>query len=262
MERHLQKFIASLTIIAVLAIVHAPAHAASVTTLAPGVLSDPNAAADGLGAGSADFNSPSSITPYGASSPAQGNFNQGIASFSGDGILMTNSGQDALGLYAEPAGDTTQYLTVRPFVGGSDGIAKETVTFGGNTYAALGLFWGSMDTYNSIQFYLGAALIDTVTGSAAAAAVVPPADATGDQVGSQNNRYVLIDSLLGGGLFDSIVLTSSQNSFELDNLAWGPGPQGSPNPAPLPAALPLFGAVLGGGLAIRKWRSKKAGSRA
>lgn len=222
----------------------APANAASVTTLAPGVLVDPNAVVDGLGSGLADFDTPASVTTYGNSTPSQGTFSLGGATFSGDAILMKNPGQDALGLYAEPAGDTSQYLTVRPFVSAANGIATETVTFGGGTYGKLGLFWGSMDTYNSIQLYRNGLLVDTVTGSAAAAAVVPPADATGDQVGAQNNRYVIIS----GVLFDTLVLTSSQNSFELDNLAWGsPDPQNAAPPlsTPLPSALPLFATGLG-----------------
>jgi hypothetical protein len=79
---------------------------------------------------------------------------------------MTNSGQDALGLYAEPFHDTTQYLTVQP------NGPTETVKFS-QDYTKLGLYCGSMDTYNSIEFYLASSLVDTVTGSDAAAAVVP-----------------------------------------------------------------------------------------
>jgi hypothetical protein len=237
--------------------VQGPAQAASAITLAPGVLVDPNAVANGIGSGLADFDTPASVTTYGQSSPSQGPFLLGGASFSGDAILMRNPGQDALGLYAEPAGDTTQYLTVRPFVSAASGIATERVTFGGGTFGKLGLFWGSMDTYNSIEFYRDGNLVDTLTGSQAAAAIVPPANATGDQVGSQNNRYVIISAVL----FDAIMLTSSQNSFELDNLAWGsPGPSGvPPTVTPLPAALPLFATGLGViGLLARRRKKQPA----
>jgi len=236
-----------------------PAYAASVTTLMPGQLIDPNAATDGLGGGLADFDSPASATVYQSSSPAQGPFILGIAAFSGDGILMKNPGQDALGLYAEPAGDTTQYLTVRPFVSATNGVATETVTFGGNKYGNLGLYWGSMDTYNSIVFYLGSALIDTVTGTQAAAAIMPPASAVGNQASDSNNRYVVIGQLLNGGLFDRIVLTSSQNSFELDNLAWGSATSQTPllSQTPLPAALPLFAGGLSALALLARRRKQK-----
>jgi hypothetical protein len=113
-----------------------------------------------------------------------------------------------------------------------------------------------MDTYNSIQLFRNGLLVDTVTGSDAAGAVVPPADATGDQVGAQNNRYVIIS----GVLFDTLVLTSSQNSFELDNLAWGsPGPQNAPpTVTPLPGALPLFATGLGVVGFLARRRTKRA----
>jgi hypothetical protein len=70
---------------------------------------------------------------------------------------------------------------------------------------------------------------------------------------------VIISDILGGS-FDSIVLVSTGNSFEIDNLAWGPaGSQRAPGQTPLPAALPLFGSVRGGGLVIRKLRKRAKG---
>jgi hypothetical protein len=49
---------------------HTPANAASVMTPDAGVLVDPNASADGIGGGLADFNTPASNTTYGQSSPS------------------------------------------------------------------------------------------------------------------------------------------------------------------------------------------------
>ena len=227
-----------------------PIRAASVSTLAPSVLIDPNAAADGLGGGFADFDTPASVTTYGNSSPSQGTFVQSGATFSGDGILMTNAGLDALGLYAEPYHDTTQYLTVNPYG------PTETVNFSA-TYQTLGLYWGSMDTYNSIIFYLAGNVVDIVTGSQAAAAIVPPANANGYQADDSNNRYVLITDIGSGG-FDKIVLQSTQNSFELDNLAWGPGvTRNTLGSTPLPAALPMFAGALGGAALVGAWRKRR-----
>lgn len=64
-----------------------PAGATSVIALAPGVLVDPNAAIHGLDAGLADFNTPAAVTAPGQSSPPQGSFAVGGASFSGGAIL-------------------------------------------------------------------------------------------------------------------------------------------------------------------------------
>ena len=108
-------------------------------------------------------------------------------------------------------------------------VIIETVTFA-SKYSTLGLYWGSMDTYNSIDFYNGGVLKETVTGSQAAAAVL--AAAQGLQTDDANNRYIII-SAINGGLFDKIVLNSTSNSFELDNLEWGPA-QAPPGPTPLP----------------------------
>ena len=146
-----------------------------------------------LGGGLADFNSETSLTTYGASSPPQGPFTDGGANFSGDGILMLNPPAGAggsLGLYAEPYHDTTQYLTVQP------NGPNELVAFG-HAYSTLGLYWGSMDTYNSIAFYNGATLIETLTGSDAASSVPALNGANGDQANDATNRFITISDLLG-----------------------------------------------------------------
>jgi hypothetical protein len=222
-----------------LALISAPANALTlgdgtvVTASAPGVLS--------VFGGGANFNSEISPTLYGNSGPPQGPFTEGGANFSGDGILMLNPPLGAggsLGLYAEPFHDTTQYLTVQPFG------ATETVDFAG-AFKTLGLYWGSMDTYNSIVFYDGINAIATVTGTNAAASV--PALANGDQANDATNRYITISNLLGhNAIFTSIVLTSTQNSFELDNLAWSARISNDGRfPTPLPGALALFAGGLG-----------------
>ena len=93
-----------------------------------------------------------------------------ISAASGMIMLNTPGGTGgSLGLYAEPFHDTSNYLTVQP-AGSPETIALNT------TATRFELYWGSMDTYNSIQFYRNGGLIDTVTGSQAAAVV--PALAT------------------------------------------------------------------------------------
>jgi hypothetical protein len=205
-----------------------------------------------LGGGLANFNSPNSVTLYGNTSPAQGTFTQSGATFSGDGILMTNpTPGSSLGLYAEPYGDTTQYLTVKPYG------PNETVTFG-NTYTTLGLYWGSMDDYNSIQLFDGTTLLDTITGTQAALSI-PASGAQGLQTDYANNRFITVSDIDGiGAGFTSIVLNSTSNSFELDNLSWGNNSITNRFSAtPLPPAVTMFsaGLVLLGFAGIRRQKA-------
>jgi hypothetical protein len=68
----------------------------------------------------------------------------GIA-FSGTAIIAQNAAGTSAGISATPAGDTTNYMSI---LGGN----SETLTFLG-TQNKLGLYWGSIDSYNSIAFY-------------------------------------------------------------------------------------------------------------
>ena len=119
---------------------------------------------------------------------------------------MNNGGQDSLGLYATPFGDTTNYMAV--LGGGSEEIAYSGLK---NSF---GLYWGSVDTYNSLAFYNDNALVWTTTG----ADVDPPLSANGGQTDYASNGYVLITGL---PQFDRVVASSSANSFEFDNVVAG-----------------------------------------
>lgn len=206
-------------------IINAPTNAATLVASNAGVL------AVTYGGGQATFDS---VTP------STGGFTDGGATFTGNGVLESTT----TGNYAEPYHDNSQYLAV---LGGAPAVgtgSSEAVTFSG-IFNTLGLYWGSMDTYNSIAFYNNTGLIDTVTGSQAAAAVPPPGTtATGAQTSDLNNRFITISDIGGQNLdFTYVIIESSTNSFELDNLAWG-DVRGA-NATPLPAALPLFATGLG-----------------
>jgi len=141
--------------------------------------------------------------PYGSTAP-YGPLTDGGALFTGGGVVMNNFGQGSDGLYAEPYGDTTNYMAV---LGGQ----SETIAYSG-LKDSFGLYWGSVDTYNSLEFYDGATLEATVTGSQ----VTPYLSADGGQTSYASNGYVLITGLPS---FDSVVVKSSANSFEFDNVA-------------------------------------------
>ena len=131
--------------------------------------------------------------------------------------------------------DATHYYTVPVDV--TDFPQSAAVVFGEGTYNYLGLFWGSMDNYNSIDFYLGSfenSPVATVTGSQ-----VSLDSANGGQTDPLDNAYV---NIYGIPDFDRIKLTSTNYAFEFDNLAV----------VPVPAAVIL--GVLGLGVAGIKLR--------
>jgi len=190
----MKKVLGALASMLVLAI-HTPADAAVITVLDPGVLSN--------GSPVATFESQTQ-TPYGSTTPT-GSFIDGGASFSGSGIVMRNGpagDQPSLGLYAEPFHDTSNYLAL--LGGGSETISFSTVK------DAFGLYWGSLDPYNTVDFFRNNVLVVSYTG-----AQIAPLIANGGQGSDNSNRYVIFSGLR----FDRVVLSSGGNSFEFDNVA-------------------------------------------
>ena len=172
---------------------------------------------------------------------SSGPFSDGGAAFSGSGVVMNNGGGDSLGLYATPYGDTTNYMAV---LGGK----SEEIAYSG-LRDSFGLYWGSVDTYNSLTFYRGGSVVETITG----AEVDPPVNANGDQTDNASNGYVLITAL---PLFDRVVAASTSNSFEFDNVVAGGATQFSAAvPEPSTWAMLLVGFA---GLGYAGFRRSKA----
>jgi hypothetical protein len=150
-----------------------------------------------------------------------------IVSFNPDGQAVTGA---ANSLYAAPflsnnngtlfgdptnGADTTTYLTA----GGTSGSSAKLVFPTPEKY--LGLLWGSVDTFNTLDFYDASnVLIGSITGSQ-----VTPA-ATGDQ-GVNGTFYVNINSTTA---FSYVIATSSSHAFEFDNVAFDVSPVGVPEP--------------------------------
>lgn len=157
------------------------------------------------------------------------------AGLSGNYDLVTGS---APNLYAAPFGDATQYLTVPRDL--STAPVSATLALG-TGYKSLSFYWGSIDTYNSVSFYSGATLLGTVTGG-----TLPPANgATG--TGLTNRR---VNFTFGGQTADSILFSSTNYAFELDNVAGA-----VPEPATWGLMLVGFGMV---GAAARRRSSAVA----
>jgi VCBS repeat-containing protein len=101
--------------------------------------------------------------------------------------------------------DPSNYLTI-------GGGASETIQFT-SSKNAFGLYWGSVDTYNAIKFYDGSTLVASYTG-----ADVAPLLANGNQGSFAANGYV---EFVGLHNFNKVVLSSSSNAFEIDNISAG-----------------------------------------
>lgn len=173
-----------------------PANAAIVTVLPAGQLSNGGTVAtfDGV-----------PQTPYG-STTAAGPFTDGGAAFSGTGLIMNNPGQPS-GFYAQPLHTTTNYLAI---LGGR----SETITYSGERHS-FGLYWGSIDAYNTISFYTNSS--DTTAFLTYSGSQLPTLVADGNQTSDASNRYVSFSDLV----FSKVVLSSGRNSFEVDNISAG-----------------------------------------
>ncbi|MBU6462110.1 MAG: VCBS domain-containing protein [Bradyrhizobium sp.] len=128
------------------------------------------------------------------------------ATFSGSGhagVVNGSSSASAAPFMGGP--DATNYLSIG--AGGS-----ETITFA-TEQNQFGLYWGSADSYNTISFYDGSQLVATYSG-----ADVAPLLANGGQGSFSSNGYVEFSDLAP---FTTVVLTSSSNAFEIDNISAG-----------------------------------------
>jgi VCBS repeat-containing protein len=153
--------------------------------------------------------SPGSISNNGAGS---GNFfsaalNAAFSSSGNAGIVDGSSGASAAPFIGPPPGqtDTGNYLSIG--AGGS-----ETITFT-QEQDAFGLYWGSVDPYNTLAFYNGSVLVASYTGSD-----ILPLLSDGSASSFQSNGYVEFANL---PQFNEVVLASSANAFEVTNISSG-----------------------------------------
>jgi voltage-gated potassium channel Kch len=136
---------------------------------------------------------------------------------------------------AAPAGDSSFYYTVAYPQQTGTGTFNASP---GASYNYFGLYWGSIDDYNTLNFFSGGNLIASITGSN----VIAAGTALGDQTAPGSNRYV---NFLFDTSFDRIDFSTTQYAFESDNHAFASVPE--------PATLGLFGlGLLGAGMARRR----------
>jgi hypothetical protein len=146
----------------------------------------------------------------------------------GGSVIQT--GSNSLG--AAPPMDTTAYLSV---VGG--GMA--TLAAAGNVITGLSFFMGSPDAFNSISFFSGATLLQTITG-----VNFNGAPANGNQSIGQRISFTGLP-----GNVTSVVFNSSSSSFELDRIV----ATAAPIPEPATWGMMILGmGMIGMGLRLRR----------
>jgi hypothetical protein len=133
------------------------------------------------------------------------NFNDGScgahATCSTGGSIVSGSSSQ----YTSPQGILDSYLTV----------SHSSVTLSlDDSYDYFGLYWGTVDAYNHLSFYLGDVLVDTFGGNQ-----VSPLVADGNRTSWPTTRFVNF-SFTDGDRFDRVVINSTGVAFESDNHAF------------------------------------------
>lgn len=136
-------------------------------------------------------------------------FNSGApASLSGNYTITTGTNPQ---LATAPLGDTTPYLAAP-----GQGTSGSALLDLGAAYRNLSFYWGSIDAYNSVQFFSGTNGTGASLGMFAGNEI-PAAPANGDEGSALNNRRVFFN--FGSDTAQSVRFTSSNIAFELDDIA-------------------------------------------
>lgn len=153
---------------------------------------------------------------------------------------------------AAPAGDSTCF-GFGPQTGGTlpatVKIDYTALLTAGVKVSYLGLYYGSIDTYNDISIYDGESLIRTITGTEVLAA---GGGTSGNQTAPGSNVYVNF-AFAPGEAFTAFEFHTTGVAFEVDNIVVGTTDR--TNNVPEPGSVALLSAALLGFVATRRRRS-------
>ncbi|MBB19779.1 MAG: PEP-CTERM sorting domain-containing protein [Rickettsiales bacterium] len=166
---------------------------------------------------------------------------------SGSSVLNVRKGSSR-NVAAAPAGDSSCYAYTTPSTVGVDSfvdidytnflasIGTTVPSLAGSNVNYLGFYWGSVDTYNSFEFYSNDVLVGKITGAELLAELNGNA---GNQVADSSNVYVNI-AFDANEAFNRLRVISSGVAGEFDNIVVGLDKRDVPAPTSL--------AILGLGL--------------
>lgn len=156
------------------------------------------------------------------------------------------------GIWVYPTGDRKPYL--------GTGIGADSISINLASVASslgikgsidyFGLYWGSIDTYNTLSFWDGSHEVASFTGAQVAAAASSPV--------TFGTTSLFVNFFADGDTWTTIDLTSSAPNFESDNHAFA-GSMGSAVPEPATMALMGLG-LLAISLAFRRRNSNTNGA--
>ena len=193
----------------------------------------------------------------------------GQITVSGPGTLAFRN-TNVSGIAAAPSGDTSCYAAAPDATGG----LGQTMTIDWSSFLVpygasinyLGLYWGSIDSYNHFKFYdaNGAITIATINGASLGGAttelngghVLQFGGNSGDQQDPMTNRYVNF-FFSEGEEFTKIEFWSTSMALEFDNVVVGLRVD-APSNVPEPTSLALFGLGLAGLALLRRRKSRAA----
>jgi hypothetical protein len=145
----------------------------------------------------------------------------------GTGVVANTS---IYGVYARPAGLIGNYLAVSGL--SADGAVSLAFSVEENYF---GLYWGSLDPYNSITFLNDGTVVAVYSGTDIAGAV--DLSPNGSWSSASSNRY--IDFYTGSSFFDQVILSTTNFNFEVANIAFGDPPISVAAIAPFPSPVVL-----------------------